>query len=1350
MEPEKPKATPQQIRSARAIAGWSQRELAQNAKIATSTVADFERGARAATANNVLSMVEALEKAGVAFQDDKVIRRASRASAARKVDRRTSFRWVEVENLENWASGKAGQQVLPELIARLIRAERGTDARLRFPSGDAISMKGWDGISEVPVPSTNAHYVPSGTAGWELSAQQDGIKGKADSAYQSRVQSPAPIEPAQATFVFVTAHRWEKKDQWIKKKRAEGIWNDVRVYDAVDLVHWLELQSGVAAWLAEQINTRPSDLREIDSVWTEWSHATERTISPALVLAGRDEEEARVLRWLQEPSSALALQAETTDEAIAFLHAAISELPPDERDAVLTQFVVAKTEDAARKIGESAIPYIAVEDGDASLVHHLVAKGHHVCAVFGSDIGVPPTVLRLSHLLRTDVELALQKMGYAREEAESIARDIGGSLAVFRRLYPSAPERVLPEWAAPDNANVILPAFFAGAWDDAKDADKQALEKLSGKTYEEFEKALAPWVYRPDSPFRKSGSAWKIASPRDALFRLAPVIAASDLKRFAVVLMDVFTTVDPRYSLSPDQRWSAGIYGKMPEHSFFLKTGLGETLMALALFGETAKIPGSKHVTEKIVRDLLHGADPVRWWSLSRQMRLLAETAPSDFLSAVADSLRRKDPPVMELFKEDGGFFGGAHHSDLLWALESLAWDERYILEVALLLAKMARHDPGGRFANRPKESLRQFFVWWLPQTTLEFGPRLDVLDQVRRAEPTVGWELLLRLLPGDHDSLDPASKPRWREIPKELPDQGSTQSMLRSADAFSKRILEDVQHDPARWPSLIEKLPQLSPAYFEKAVQVLSSKGNQFQPEQRTNLWAKIRELLHKHRQFAGSAWALPEDVLSKLDPIYAMLEPTDRAEQIAWLFGHQSAQLPEKLTGGWQAYERESRMRRAQAVKQFWNGNVSEFERLASISEAPYTIGAAVADAHIREEVAERIYVTTLKSQDAKVQAIALGYIGRRMELAQAEGWGDQWAYEQLDRGERAGWSPRTLATVALIMRASRQLWDRVEKLGEEVSSSYWQRLNPHAVGDSEDTPYAVDRFLTHGRAIDSMAIIGRRPKAIGSKKIVEILMDAVKDWNRPTSDNSRVMMQYHLEQLLNELDSRADLPEEKIAELEWIYLPLLTRSQRSPKALHAAMSRNPAFFVDIIKSVYRASSEAKPADNDTLDEAHRTMVMRSYELLNAWHNVPGMEAGKINGAKLEAWVSEARRLAHEAERIDPCDVYIGKMLAYAPRCDEDIWPPEAVQNVIEISRSEVLERNISSGILDKQGVTVRDPNHGGELERGNSAQYRLWAERLRFKSPRTSRALENIAQMFDGIADRHDQEVEQRNWL
>jgi transcriptional regulator with XRE-family HTH domain len=58
-----------QSKGARAILGWSRRDLADAAKVAVGTIVDFERGARQPYNRTLVDIRRALEDAGVIFID---------------------------------------------------------------------------------------------------------------------------------------------------------------------------------------------------------------------------------------------------------------------------------------------------------------------------------------------------------------------------------------------------------------------------------------------------------------------------------------------------------------------------------------------------------------------------------------------------------------------------------------------------------------------------------------------------------------------------------------------------------------------------------------------------------------------------------------------------------------------------------------------------------------------------------------------------------------------------------------------------------------------------------------------------------------------------------------------------------------------------------------------------------------------------------------------------------------------------------------------------------------------------------------------------------------------------------
>lgn len=107
--------TPKHVRAARALLAWSQQDLAKAAGVATSTVADFERGQRTPVANNAQAIRGALEGAGIQFLPTGAIIGPAVPIITKSDHPGAPIRWVSAEDLSDWANRTDGAVSLPTL-----------------------------------------------------------------------------------------------------------------------------------------------------------------------------------------------------------------------------------------------------------------------------------------------------------------------------------------------------------------------------------------------------------------------------------------------------------------------------------------------------------------------------------------------------------------------------------------------------------------------------------------------------------------------------------------------------------------------------------------------------------------------------------------------------------------------------------------------------------------------------------------------------------------------------------------------------------------------------------------------------------------------------------------------------------------------------------------------------------------------------------------------------------------------------------------------------------------------------------------------------------------------------------
>lgn len=1341
--------SPQQVRAARALLAWSQQDLAKSAGVAQSTVADFERAARTPVPNNAEAIKKALTEAGVNFLPGGAVI-GPPIPPLKGASTGGGVRLINATDLEQWAARRDAQGAMPVLLAKLAAAAIGPGAEVSFPADESIQLPGWDGVTAA---ASAAGYVPAGSAGWEIGVQRSGIGSKAQADYDKRTVDPGHLARAETTFVFVTPRTWAAKDVWAKDRRAEKNWRDVRAYDATDLVQWIGQHPAIGLWLAVSMGKRPQGAHQLEEVWAEWSLATRWPLSEDLVLADRDKEAAQVLSWLRDEPSVLALKAETADEAAAFVYAAIKSLPEATAAHYLSRAVMATNADTARALGDGADPLIIVLlDPDPGLAQRMALAGHYVLLAYGDGEHGHGELTTLPRPSREGMSAALTAMGIARDRAEVLARDAARSLAVLRRLIPGAPGR-LPRWAAETPPRALLAAMLAGSWNEENEADKRVLERLSGMSYAAFAAALTPYISALDSPLRKVGEAWKVASPRDAWFLLAQHLSAADVDTFQAIIIDVLGAADPRFELKPDERWMASFDGVTPEFSGWIRHGLGETLILLSLFGDRvlSAHDGTRRA-QYVVRALLNDANAQRWWSLSRDFRLLAEASPGTFMDMVEASLSKNDPPIAALFGvDDDPMFGSENISNLLWALETLAWSPRYVSRVAELLARLDAIDPGeSRFLNRPANSLRHIFLLWSPQTFATYEERLRVIDRLRHAYPAAAWKLLLKILPKGHDSSSPTPQPHWLDFSEWRRETVTYQTLRKGAVAITERVIEDAGEDAKRWAELIDRLPDFAPD-CSAAIERLGEVAKQITAAADVDLLrTELRDLLHRHRTYQDADWAMRPEKLDVLEAVYESLAPQDLVSRYAWLFRN-NAHLPQSRVKGWRAAEEELlEMRKRAALELFTTSGVAALFSVAAETSTAGFIGVALRQPGISEAQQQEILRAALQRDNSRERDIAYGLIS-----ATFRDMGEPWAEALMARAQAEDWGAQAIITILRALPQRRWTWNLAASAGAKIEREYWMTLPILWMeGEAADIEFAARKLMEVRRAHHAVHMVGHElNKNLSTEVLVEVLRRAIGDakGGDPDEGNEATMFQYHVAEILKVLDGRADVDEDTLFSLEWAYLRVLEYSGRRPLVLLKALAERPEFFIEVIKAIFRPSEESGVVDEPPADAEHaQSIASQAYELLRVWDRVPGSDDnGQVEHAKLSAWVRRARILAAEAGREDIADQKIGDVMSASAVDPDGAWPQRAIRDVIEEVRSEELERGFSIGLYNRRGVTTRGMRDGGQQERDLAAQYRVYANATALEWPRTAALLESIAQDYEREARSHDERAERLDW-
>ena len=258
----------------------------------------------------------------------------------------------------------------------------------------------------------------------------------------------------------------------------------------------------------------------------------------------------------------------------------------------------------------------------------------------------------------------------------------------------------------------------------------------------------------------------------------------------------------------------------------------------------------------------------------------------------------------------------------------------------------------------------------------------------------------------------------------------------------------------------------------------------------------------------------------------------------------------------------------------------------------------------------------------------------------------------------------------------------------------------------------------------------------------------------------DQLRLLSHHELMELFKVLEA-SDIPRDRLARLEWAYLPAFGFEDR-PGALSAMLSQDPAFFVDVIQRIYRPRGpDDDEAAEDTTDEwepeaepeagdedQNGSIASNAYRLLSDWNEPPGLrEDGTVDVDELVAWVTETREKLAESGHSRAGDSHIGRVLASAPAEADGVRPPAAVRDLLEKLQSAELEEGIRIELFNSRGVTTRGAFEGGDQERDLAASYAQQARYVAGQWPRTAALLRDLGAGYEREACWHDEDAERR---
>jgi hypothetical protein len=1008
---------------------------------------------------------------------------------------------------------------------------------------------------------------------------------------------------------------------------------------------------------------------------------------------------------------------------------------------------------AWERLIDSSLGLVLIPTFDDPDVSTALSRGHRVvvpAARVSRPRGVDVKVRPLDQLKAAEALLRTAGFGINRDKAELYAERASRNLLSLRRTIAVSPAFERPNWSKPPEGSRLAPVLLAGSWRQDAEGDQEAIASLSGRSYASVETDVATWSALEDAPLRRAGQAWHVVSKEDAWDLVSPLVTPTDLSRFRDVAIRALQEPDPALDLPPERRFMAAVVGEPRSYSLTLRGSIADTIAFLGGYvsdgGLSDNTTGQEYADRlvwTITRQLNHDPTGRAWQSLADALSLLAEASPDRFLDAVESGLTGDDPVLRAMFLDSeaaaANFGASSPHFFIVWALETLCWSPDHLGRAAAALARLAEIDPepNGQSNPRPAGSLANVFSLYWPQTSAPLQRRIAVLGALKRRSPAVTWSLLRAILLTAGVGF-PTHRPRWRPWAQEGTDAVDPVEVAAGTTEIVTRLLEDVGASGERWSDLVSHLDSLPTRDRDRLLAALEALDpERLEDPGKTSVWRSLVELTGRHRQFPNAYWAMPEDIVNRVEEVAGRFAPESLTDFYANLFDHRP-RLPGLDPRDYEAYEAALRTARQDAARAILDGaGVTELLALGSAVKLPTAVGWAAAEAR-GDQIAHELL--PLLGTEGPEGEVARGYAAGRIDTD-----GLDWVEQQLQRSDITWTVPQRAGLLLAVPRQGLRLLAILKRQPPQVQETFWRRVNPF-YAESAARPVIARELIERQRpwaAINVLAYAiptSTQPTEPLDAGLVELALDRAV--TGPANDGQQAaLLAWEVEQLLDYLE-RAGSDVETRARLEFQLMPLLQHT-RSARALGQALQEQPKLFVEIVCVVYRGEDD--PVD-ELVPPERKALAEVGFSALRSWHMPPGLRPdGTVDVQQLGTWISEARRLLAESGRRAVGDIVAGEVLAYVPAEDDGLWPSLPIRDLVEDLASTELETGLRTGKFNSRGIVTRGPLSGGEQERVLAGQSRRWAGRVADQWPRTGAMLRRLADDYDAWARREDELTE-----
>jgi hypothetical protein len=1244
-----------------------------------------------------------------------------------------SINWITASEIEAWTTRepRRAQELLPELIWRLLLASCVNMMEHHFPHSKAVQYSGYDGYLDT---DTQSVFFPSGKSVWEFGTDQNTLS-KFNGDYKKRSENPNGIEQSSTTFCFVSSRIWNHQTGIVEitaQKRAENIWKDVRIIDACNLEMWLEACPAVSAWLSGIMGRDMNGLLSLEDYWINVTEQTYPKLNIEFFTCSRKPIVPDIINIFNAGGKQIVLSAESEVEAVLVLAAELVSSAEPVYMELLSRCIIVQTPSlwdvVCTQFKDAVIiptfcPQAVISHGKSSYI--LPTNKYSPIDLINKTSNRVAIEAHSNHTFR----IALEKIGYDANATYSIASDLKRSFPALFRKITTIPYLKVPRWSVIDNASVLIPALLVGAWEENCSGDQEVLKSLSGLEYNEYVGLLRPYIACEDTPLFVVDGSYMCISISEMWNVLWKQLTPDMFQRFKTCILSVFDVADPTYDLPERQWYMAGVLGKKSDYSAQLLRGLIISLIMIVEqddgTGNGLRISSITAECEYLVSQVFSQVKTWQdWYTIAPYIPVFVEATPNAVLSTIEKEVDMPDSEFWEIFKiPEDVMFGRTFYTHLLWALEKLVWLPRYAGRAVKLLMCFADKGYEYKLSNTPTNTLTNIFCLWHPQGIFTLEERNILLEKILKEHPETARSLAKALLPHGRHTTTGISKFSWRNV--EIPEIRVTSSEYRDACTFLAQLhINNINPCFSDWDIVFSRFN----AFLSQTDEVIKKCKEQavvMNEDDLLKLCSELAKFIGRHRKFVHSDWSIPEETISKIEELYYNILPETPSKYIHYFDHHFNGLHP--LVYKENEYNFSTERER---IKQFQLEKIqealSQYGPEAIFMILPKIENTSTFAEVVTEEVLSNHFVWEYIQQVQKVnQTVASAIVSK--------------VYFHYGLSEFISTVPELLAKDAgwllVCLPLTEELFDLVKSLPTDAQRIYWETMNPWRLDLDNfqfsqqcilkmieyNRPYTLIDWLSYSSYNDIPTLIMILQKAL-----------ELNPGDEPNGKALSSIPSYDIEEIFKKLYAEADKYSLEIAKLEIAYL-LAFDMEFEPKCLVDQVLTQPSLYMELLSAAFKSDDMS-----DSWEIDRQKMAQHAYDALHRIHRIPGCsyQSEQPDKQMFFKWVEDANLLAENRHYSLAHSICFGTILSYAPIGEDGVWPTECVRDFFEKNHSDELVNNFVIGRQNQRGVYAVT---GGIEEAKIAEEYYAYATKLQLLYPRTAAIISRIGDSYQYESER-----------